>query len=256
MKNRLLRVEQLTEGDRDAMYELLSRHFETVNRSQFEQDLQQKNWVILLEDAITTMLAGFTTLLMYETTFADDKFSVVYSGDTIVDPKAWSSSILARSWLAAVKKLRYLYPEGKLYWLLISSGYRTYRFLPVFSREFYPRYDVVTPPNVQQFMNFLAQGRFGDHYDVTTGIVKFSHPQVLRSPLRVVPTERLQDPHVCFFEQCNPGHVQGDELVCLTEICEENLTRAGLRLWYADQNKNSSGLPLLDGEGWGAGVRE
>ena len=37
-------------------------------------------------------------------------------------------------------------------------------------------------------------------------------------------------PHIAFFLATNPGHVRGDELVCLTELCDENLTRAGRRM--------------------------
>ncbi|MFH7029318.1 MAG: hypothetical protein ACHBN1_28975 [Heteroscytonema crispum UTEX LB 1556] len=57
---------------------------------------------------------------------------------------------------------------------------------------------------------------------------------MLRGCLKGIPQERLQDPHIQFFALHNPGHLQGDELVCLTEICEENLTPAGKRMWFAD----------------------
>jgi hypothetical protein len=36
---------------------------------------------------------------------------------------------------------------------------------------------------------------------------------------------------VGFFLARNPGWREGDELVCLTEIAEGNLTPAGRRLW-------------------------
>ena len=38
-------------------------------------------------------------------------------------------------------------------------------------------------------------------------------------------------PIFSFFAQRNPGHAAGDELVCLTEIHPDNLTRAGRRVW-------------------------
>jgi hypothetical protein len=48
-----------------------------------------------------------------------------------------------------------------------------------------------------------------------------------------LPSGRLADPHIAFFLERNPGWKEGDELVCLTEIAEENLTRAGRRMWHA-----------------------
>lgn len=175
---------------------------------------------------------------MYETEF-EEPLCVIYSGDTIMDPSAWSSSVLSRAWIAAVNKLRFEYSQGKLYWLLISSGYRTYRFLPTFWKEFYPRYDASTPTHTEELIKFLARDRFGKCYDEVAGVVRFPDPHVLREGLRGIPSERLKDPHIHFFKDKNPGHLQGDELVCLTEICEENLTLTGQRMWLANLSSRS-----------------
>jgi hypothetical protein len=102
--------------------------------------------------------------------------------------------------------------------------------------EFYPRYDGVTPVYISSLIEFLAGDRFGNYYDTKAGIVRFPHPHMLRDSLRGIPQERLQDPHIGFFSQRNPDHLQGTELVCLTEICEENLTDAGRRMWFADSS--------------------
>jgi hypothetical protein len=234
MKSQLVNIDDLLQKDLESMYFLLNTHFQGVNRDVFDSDLSNKNWVILLKDEQTETLKGFSTLLMYNTNFEGENLSVVYSGDTIVDPSAWSSSILARTWIASVKKLSYEYSQGKLYWLLISGGYRTYRFLPIFWREFYPCYDKATPNHISSLINFLSHQCFGTNYDEKAGVVRFPHPHILRDGLRGIPEERLQDPHIKFFEQQNPGHLQGDELVCLTEICEDNLTSAGRRMWLAN----------------------
>jgi hypothetical protein len=53
--------------------------------------------------------------------------------------------------------------------------------------------------------------------------------------LRGIPERRLRDEHVAFFAQRNPGHENGDELVCLTELEYENLTAAGKRMWDAGE---------------------
>lgn len=233
MKNDLVAIAELSTRDRDAMYTLLNTHFSGVSLAVFESDLDAKNWVILLKDDRSNTLKGFSTLLMYDTEFAGERLSVVYSGDTIMDPSAWSSSALSRSWITAVNQLRHQYAHGRLYWLLISSGYRTYRFLPTFWQEFYPRYDLPTSPKTQALMAFLAHQQFGSLYDAQTGVVRFPHPQSLREHLQGIPNERLQDPHIHFFATQNPGHVEGDELVCLTELVETNLTPAGQRIWSA-----------------------
>lgn len=236
MQSQLVSIEQLLPGDRDAMYALLDTHFKGVTPDSFQADLARKNWVLLLKDEETASLKGFSTLWMQQTEFGGEVLSVVYSGDTIVDPSAWTSSALPRSWIAAINYLRQQYASGRLYWLLICSGYRTYRFLPLFWQEFYPRYDRVTPPQVSAFMGFLAHSYYDRAYDEASGIVRLPHPQMLRETLSGIPTGRQTDLHIRFFQERNPGYLQGDELVCLTEIRQDNLTRAGQRMWCAETN--------------------
>lgn len=236
MEGHLTAVEELDASQRDAMFGLFSKHFETAQREVFDADLDEKNWAILLHDGKGGPLRGFSSMLMYQTQQGGEDFTVVYSGDTIMDPEAWQSSVLSRSWISAVRHVKAEhFPEGKLYWLLISSGFRTYRFLPTFWQEFFPRHDAETPAATKERLDVLAKERFGDAFDPATGVVRFPHPQVLREGLRGIPEKRMGDDHVAFFHAKNPGHEDGDELVCLTEICEDNLTRAGRRMWFTER---------------------
>ena len=210
------------------MYHLLARYFDGVSRPQFERDLAEKTWVVrLYRDG---QLVGFTSLLVRDAEFDDEKLTAIYSGDTIMSPEAWGTPALARAWIAAVNRVRSAQPDRRCYWLLLTSGYRTYRFLPVFWRNFYPRWDAQTPGDVTELMTHLAQQQYGDRYDGKSGLVRFDQPQRLRGGLAGMPEARLADPHIAFFAARNPRHRDGDELVCLTEISEANLTRAGRRM--------------------------
>jgi len=230
VNGRLVRRDDLQEGERAAMFALLSAHFHGVERRTFDRDLDEKNWVLLFADG--QRLRGFTTLLAYETARDGEPISVIYSGDTIMARDGWRTTTLPRSWITAVRTLRERYLRGnRLYWLLLTSGFRTYRLLPVFWREFYPRHDVPTPPDVQALLSRLAIERLGSCYQNEKGIVRFTSPQVLRDELREVGPGRLGEPHVAFFMERNPGWCHGDELVCLAEISFDNLTPAGRRMW-------------------------
>jgi hypothetical protein len=170
--------------------------------------------------------------------FGHEPVSVVYSGDTIVAREAWCSMALAQTWISSVNQLRTQYPRGRYYWLLLTSGFRTYRFLPVFWRAFYPRFDAHTPDAVQRLLDQLAFERFGSQYDPLAGIVRFTHPQRLRNGLADVPEGRKANPHVAHFLTRNPGHSLGDELVCLTELQRNNLTAAGKRMILARKHES------------------
>ena len=218
----------LTPAHRDEMFHLLSQHFDGVTGEHFARDLEEKNLALLLRRG--DRIVGFSTLLAYTTRFESGPVNVIYSGDTIVAPDAWGSTALPRAWVAGVEALRATLPPGHCFWLLLTSGFRTYRFLPVFWREFFPRFDKPTPPEINRLLRHVVQERFGAQFDADAGIVRFAHPQKLRSGLEQIPSGRERDPHTQFFLTQNPGHAHGDELVCLTELCPENLTAAGRRM--------------------------
>jgi hypothetical protein len=223
-----VRRAELPESVRAEMYALLTQHFEGVTPAQFAHDLAEKDWVLTIR--IEGRLVGFTTLQVLHATHDARPIHVLYSGDTIMAPEAWGSPVLARGWIALVHRIRAEHAAAPWYWLLLSSGYRTYRFLPVFWREFWPRHDTVPPAGVLQLRDQLATQRFGRLYDAVAGVVRFEHPQRLRGALAAVPEGKELDPHVRFFLAVNPGHAVGDELVCLTELGDANLTAAGERM--------------------------
>lgn len=222
-----------------AMWELLNEHFEGVSYASFISDLDQKNWALLIDDG--GRLVAFSTMCFRRTRVMARTVHVVYSGDTISAPTVRASSVLARGWIGAVNVLRARHRCTQLYWLLLVSGFRTYRFLPVFWKDFFPRHDRDTPADTQRLRDELAQQMYGDRFDPAQGIVRFREPQRLRGAPHNIPLARLDDPHVCYFDHANPGHTDGDELVCLAELKPTNLTHAGWRMW------NAGGRTLLCG---------
>ena len=223
MKGRLLPQTEVTSAQRAFMLALMQEHFAGVTAERFGRDLAEKNWVILLEDE-RGQVRGFSTVLLYATLVGGERVRVVYSGDTIVHRDARGSNALARTWVEAVSTWK---SDVPLYWLLITSGFRTYRFLSVFWKDFYPRHN---SPELPAMLTALARERFGSGYDPATGIVRFATPQVLRNGLREIPLSRLGDPHVEFFARVNPGYVRGDELVCLCPLTGANQTPAARKL--------------------------
>jgi hypothetical protein len=222
------RRDELSAGQREEMFALLAAHFEGVSRQQFDRDLDEKNWVIQIQR--NGCLRGFSTLLSRMVEVEGVAVTAIYSGDTIVAPEAWNSPALARAWIAAVNQIRSAAPGRRCYWLLLSSGFRTYRLLSVFWREFFPHRNAATPLRMQCLLAHLAGVQYGDAYDAAANLVRFPRPQILRPELRAIPAGRDADPDVAYFLAQNPGHARGDELVCITEVSEANLTRAGQRM--------------------------
>lgn len=226
IRGELLGVADVDAMTRSAMFALLDAHFETVDRPTFDADLDGKSHALLLREG--NRLVGFSTLLVFAA--RDDEgrpIRVVRSGDTIVDPSAWHSAALPREWIAAVRRLRGASSDVPWHWLLITSGFRTYRLLSTFWHTFAP--SIATPAR-GPLLDRLAREQFGDAY--ADGIVCFARPQRLRAHLSDVPAARLNDPHVAHFLALNPGHARGDELATLCSLDDANLTPAGRRVVF------------------------
>ena len=227
----VVRTADVTLSDRHEMYALLRTYFERTTRARFERDLRDKEAVILLRDEAAGRIQGFSTFARMT---AGDGVVAFFSGDTIIDREFWGETVLSRTWGAAVfaeaERITAERVAKAVYWFLISSGYKTWRFLPLFFRRFYPSMDAAMPPDVRRLLDAFAIQRFGTQYLPERGIVRFREPTPLRRGVADITPERLRDPRVAFFARMNPGHEEGDELACIAELSRANLTRAGLRM--------------------------
>jgi hypothetical protein len=222
-----------TRGERDQMYSLLAAYFSGTRRGQFDADLAEKEAVILLRDS-GGQIQGFSTFMRIAARIDGRDLVAFYSGDTIVAREYWGETMLSQLWsrtvLAEADRIVAERPSTRVYWFLICSGYKTWRFLPVFFREYYPNPSTPTPPGVKRILDTLGRRKFGDQYLADSGIVRFRRATPLRRGIADVTEQRLRDPRVAFFSSMNPGHANGDELACLTEISRSNLTPAGERM--------------------------
>jgi hypothetical protein len=122
------------------------------------------------------------------------------------------------------------FPRGSLYWFLISKGYKTYRYLPLFFREYYPRHATPTPPWAKSVIDVLGRQKYPRAYDPTAGIIRAGSTACrLRRHVAAVTFAKLRDPAVSFFVETNPGHELGDELCCIAPLTRENFSNAAVR---------------------------
>jgi hypothetical protein len=222
---------EVSPAQRDAMFALMERHYVNVRLDVFDADLAEKPWVILISEPTTGELCGFSTQMLLDISADGRRIKALFSGDTIIDRKHWGDPALAHVWGRLALSLIDAHPETELYWFLISKGYKTYRFLPLFFREFYPRPELLSPPWALTLIDALARTRYRADYDPGAGIVRAApHQYRLREGLADVTPQRLRDAYVRFFHTRNPGHAHGDELCCLAPLTRANFTPAAYRV--------------------------
>ncbi|MEK6249289.1 MAG: hypothetical protein N2C12_13990, partial [Planctomycetales bacterium] len=171
LSGQIWNVKDLSLDQRDEMVVLMQQYYKGVGYHEFEADLADKKWVIVLVDEETRTIQGFSTQTLMSCTVGDKPITALFSGDTIVARPFWGQNPLAGVWGQFVIDLIDRQLNKSLYWFLISKGYKTYRYLPVYFHEFYPRFDRETPVHMQWMIDELARARFSNAYDAGTGVV-------------------------------------------------------------------------------------
>lgn len=224
---RVVAVSDLASSAHDEMFSLLETYFTDADRAVFELDLASKHSVVLLESE-SGQVVGFSAVVSHVVAGAHDESLVVYSGDTIVDEAHRGSLKLLQLVTRTVMGIAAA-SELPSYWMLLSSGYRTYRLLPLIFRDFFPRAGGSDDADLAPLARAFAEGLFGERYHAGSGVVFVDGASALRSDGDA--GKRAQtDPHIRFFIQANPEHTAGGELVCLARLRIENFTGAGIRL--------------------------
>ena len=214
------------------LYTLYQTYYGGTSAPLFQRDLQEKDHILILQDH--AHIIGFTTLKIIHAQHQNQPIRAIFSGDTIIQHDYWGSQTLPLAWCELVGKIQAQQPHIPLYWLLIVKGDRTYRYLNVFSKQYYPNRKTPTPPEIQSLINQLARDRFGAYYQAERGIVHYPQSQGhLKAQWHNSASNR--NPEAQFFAEKNPHYQQGDELVCLTLLAADNLKSYALRGFLAGQ---------------------
>jgi len=227
MKTEISCTKRLSEKDIHEAYLLFCRFYSNVNLENFISDLSEKNWMIRIVD--NGKLVGFSTQQLIELQINGKTTYFLFSGDTIVDPGYWNKNQLGGAFIHLflhVINIR----KTPLYWFLITKGFRTYRFLPVFFKRFYPSY-TSNNQDLKPLLDAVASHKFQDEYNPNTELVTYkSGKDRFDNKYAEIPESRRKSKNVNYFIKRNPEYSAGVELACITRLSKDSLTDAGIRL--------------------------
>lgn len=247
LKGTIVRREALTESQRAQMLALMQLCYAGVSAERFAKDLAEKQYVILLSVRRTAELVGFSTLRVAEDMLGGRPVEVAFSGDTVIHPDWWGQKELQVQFARFMFSRKLRHPLRPVLWLLLSGGYKTYLLAVNNFPRTLPRHDWEAPPERTAFLQSLASRWFGAQYDAARGTLRFAgtHYRV-RDGIAPIDRAARAHPHIAFFAERNPGHVDGEELVCLVEIRAMDLARAvGRIVWNQLRGWTRRGLRVL-----------
>lgn len=243
LKGETIKIDDVSASDKRDMYAIMGSYFDGMSWEVFDRDFCEKQWVIVLRHDTSDKIAGFSTQMVMEAYVDGERYKAFFSGDTIVDKNYWCGDTqLITAWLDLALSLAESFSPVKLYWFLISKGYRTYRFLPMIFKDYCPRYDRETPAREKKILDIFASKKYPFEYDSLSGLIKPRKKSCLNPEMAKVREHRLTNPHVTFFLKKNPGYENGDELACLAEISKENLTATAGRFLRQERARLIKGI--------------
>jgi len=214
---------------RSQMVNLYLANYDGSDEVQFNRDLADKDEALLVY--ADTQLVGFTTFKVYDQKWNGQYIRVLYSGDTIVDKEHWGQQALAFAWIGRMGEIKRQHPDVPFYWFLLVKGHRTFRYMPVFGKSFFPHWSE-NRDDLKPLADMLASEKFGLNYNISTGVVEFPFSLGHLKPEIADPApEDMTKESVQFFLKHNPGYKQGHELVCICEMEEHNMKPLTKRLF-------------------------
>ncbi|HEY4999614.1 MAG TPA: hypothetical protein VII36_10740, partial [Usitatibacter sp.] len=185
--------------------------------------------IALVRAADDGRLVGLAALDVYPTTFEGRKVAVIFTSHVMLDEPFRGQNLLQRLGWRMFVRTRLRFPLHAIFWFFDSFSYKSYMLLRRNFRDFWPRRERATPPWEQGLMNHLATQMYRDAWRPELGIVRRTAHKRLRPETAPLQADYDRDPDLAFYARANPGHAEGDMLVCLCPLTLANLVTLGVR---------------------------
>lgn len=221
LKSQRLSLEAISPAIKNRMWKLFETFYSDVNEGTFYRDLGAKDGAIILFDEEKNV-KGFSTYVFYQHAINNQVVDVLFSGDTIIHPDHWGQNVLHLEFFKLVVQRKLANPWRKVYWFLISKGFKTYLLMANNFPQSWPRYNMQTPDNIAMLINSMANRLYPANWCQKTGLLEFAESEgSLKKSIAPIGDKERANPNIAYFETRNPKHAQGTELCCLAEISWE-----------------------------------
>ena len=175
-------------------------------------------------------LAGLVSLDVYTAHWQGRAHTIIFTSSVVADARFRGRNLVLKTGLRLLLREKLRRPLVPAYWFFDTFSYKSYLILARNLREYWPRRETPTPPATAAFIDELATRRYGPDWDRSRGVVRRSGYKRLHSTTAPIDGRLQSDPDVRFFETLNPGHSEGDMLVCLAPLTLRNLAGAVARM--------------------------
>jgi hypothetical protein len=219
----------LTPSEWDEIW-ILTQEFFDVERGYAEAELRKRSRVALVR--MNGALLGMAAIDVYPETFRGKALTVISTTHVLLRENWRGRNLLQKLGFRTFLAERLRHPFRPIYWFFDTFSYKSYLLLPRNFRDFWPRHDQPTPEARAALIDQLAARTYGPAWRPSRGVVVRSGHKRMRETAAPLVLARDSDPNLEFFARSNPGHADGDMLVCLCPLTLSNwltLARRALR---------------------------
>jgi len=210
---------ELTPAQWDEIW-ILTQEFFDVERAYAEEELRQRQAIALFR--MNDALLGMASLSTFTVEYRGRPLTVISTAHVLLRENWRGRNLLQRLGWRAFLAERLRHPFRPIYWFFDTFSYKSYLLLPKNFREFWPRYDQPTPEAQAALIDHLATQVYGPAWRPARGIAVRSGQKRMRETAAPLILARDSDPHLEFFARANPGHAEGDMLICLCPLTLPN----------------------------------
>jgi hypothetical protein len=215
----LVAVDDVTAGTWDEVWQLTAR-FYASERGYVERSLKAHDRLALFRSGADATLVGVAAIQVEAMEFQGERIVVIFTSHAIVDERFRGHNLLQRAGMRSYLQACLRYPLHRKLWVFDTFSYRSYLLLPRNLHTFWPRRDRATPAWEAAFMEHFGRSHYGDAWNA--GLVRRSPHKRLLAGTSPLDAQALRNPDIAFFARLNPGHAEGDMLLCLCPLTLAN----------------------------------
>lgn len=198
----------------DEIWTLVDEFFD-VERAFAEAELKRRQRIAMFR--LEGALLGIASIDVYGATFRGRRLTVVNTGHVLIRAGGRGRNLIQKLGFLTFLATRMRHPLWPIYWFFDTFSYKSYLLLPRNFSTYWPRYDEPTPESRVALIDQLASDLYGPAWRPARGIAVRSGQKRLRATAAPL-VDQDADPNLKFFAGANPGHAEGDMLVCLCPL--------------------------------------
>jgi hypothetical protein len=215
---------RLGQQEWDEIWTLTEEFFE-VEREYAEAELRRRQNIAMFR--MNDSLLGMAAIDVHAGDFRGDRVIVIHTSHVLIR-EAWRGrNLLQKLGLRTFLATRLRHPLSPIYWFFDTFSYKSYLLLPRNFREFWPRHDAATPESRAALIDQIATRVYGPAWRPERGVVARSGQKRMRATAAPLVLGPGSDPALEFFARANPGHAEGDMLICLCPLTLSNWLSLG-----------------------------